>query len=309
MNRFLFRISFCLAFVFFGQGLVASDKSYDALMGSAKDQSTDFEAALAAAEEEGLATDWLLEARIVRQLSTGNFEELLALLPEVDQAGDDFRFGIGRTFISRMQLEGFADALRCIKAYQAGDYDQFVDYAVASYRKAPYFNQAFGIGELLNRYRYEQVQELAMQDFSVPMDMKLANVEGETRTLSEWMEGKDYMLVDFWASWCSPCIRLMPSLREKATSLSEQGVFVAGINTDRDDQLNNAVKVRERQEMQDVPWLLDSNGGDLSGLLMVDSIPRMVLLDPEGKVLYNGHPADPALGEALAEVGVALAGH
>jgi hypothetical protein len=98
----------------------------------------------------------------------------------------------------------------------------------------------------------------------------------------------------------------MPSLKEKQAKLSGQGVFVAGVNTDRRDQLDSAIKVREREDMGSVPWLLDRDGGDLSGMLMIDSIPRMVLIDREGVVLYNGHPSDPSLNAALAEAGVEL---
>lgn len=287
-------------------GFAASEAEHDALIALAKDKESDFAAELAAGVEAGMPADWILEAEIIRALSTGNAAAMFDLIPRIDAAGEEFRFGLERDFYSAQQLSGFADVLRCVVAYREGDTEGFEKYAVSSYEKAPDFNGAFGIGELLAQQRREEAQEAAMADFRVPMDMVLANAEGESKSLAEWMGDDEVMLVDFWASWCGPCIRLMPSLKEKQEKLSKQGVFVAGINTDRRDQLNNATTVREQHGMESVPWLLDRNGGDLSGMLMVDSIPRMVLIDRDGSVLYNGHPSDPSLGVALAKVGVEL---
>lgn len=287
-------------------GYSASEEEHDALIALAKDKDADFAAELSSAAEAGMSADWILEAEIIRALSTGDADGMFDLISRIDGAGDEFRFGVGRDFYSAQQLAGFADVLRCVVAFRAGDIETFEKYAVSSYEKAPGFNGAFGIGELLANQRREAVQKEAMADFRVPMDMVLANADGESKTLTEWLGDDEVMLVDFWASWCGPCIRLMPSLKEKQEKLSAQGVFVAGINTDRRDQLDSATSVREREGMESVPWLLDRNGGDLSGMLMIDSIPRMVLVDREGTVLYNGHPSDPSLNLALAKVGVDL---
>ncbi len=287
-------------------GFSATEEEHDALIALAKDKDSDFAAAFSSATEDGMAADWLLEAEIVRALSTGDGEAMFDLITRIDEVGEDFRYGIGRDFYSAQQLAGFADVLRCVVAYKAGDIESFEKYAISSYAKAPGFNGAFGIGELLANQRMEAVQKAALADFHVPMDLVLASADGESKTLTEWMGEDEVMLVDFWASWCGPCMRLMPSLKEKQAKLSAQGVFVAGVNTDSRDQLENATGVREREGMESVPWLLDRNGGDLSGMLMVDSIPRMVLIDREGTVLYNGHPSDPELGVALAKVGVEL---
>jgi len=250
--------------------------------------------------------DWLLEAELIRALSASDLERMIALLPRVEEAGDGFRYGFGRDFYSARQLEGFADTVRCVIAYQRGDMEGFERHAVKSFTKAPGFNRAFGIAELLARHRMEEAQQEALADFTVPMDMELASVDGDSRTLEQWMGGNKAMLVDFWASWCGPCIRLMPSLKEKEATLSAQGVFVAGVNTDRGEQQSKAARTREQHGMESVPWLLDRNGGDLSGMLMIDSIPRMVLIGREGQVLYNGHPMDEKLGVALAAIGVEL---
>ena len=54
--------------------------------------------------------------------------------------------------------------------------------------------------------------------------------------------------------------------------------------------------------MYGVTWLVEPNGKPFSELLKISSIPRMILLSPEGRVLFNGHPHDPALWTALKKI-------
>ena len=96
---------------------------------------------------------------------------------------------------------------------------------------------------------------------------------------------------------------LMPELKEKAKKLGPQGIAVAGMNVERG--LKKAERTRKKLEIG-FSWLVEPRGEPFSGPLQIDSIPRMVLISPEGKVLYNGRPQDPGLAKALTELGVKL---
>jgi hypothetical protein len=83
-------------------------------------------------------------------------------------------------------------------------------------------------------------------------------------------------------------------------------VVVIGMNKDDNDAQTIAERVRNDKNMGEMPWLLEPAERPFSTLLEIDSIPRMVLLTPEGKILFNGHPEDPALWEALAKIDAAI---
>ena len=64
-------------------------------------------------------------------------------------------------------------------------------------------------------------------------------------------------------------------------------------------------EVRAQKDMK-MPWLVEPKGSPFSELLGIDSIPRMILLSPEGKVLFNGHPEEPGLWDALKKLDSAI---
>ena len=73
------------------------------------------------------------------------------------------------------------------------------------------------------------------------------------------------------------------------------------MNKDDENAQNIAERIRKEQGMA-IPWLIEPPERPYTKLFELDSIPRMVLIAPTGKVLFNGHPQDPALWAALKTV-------
>jgi len=99
-------------------------------------------------------------------------------------------------------------------------------------------------------------------------------------------EGK-VVLVDFWATWCEPCLREMPNLKKNYENYRDKGFEVVGVNIDEDPQM-----VQRFLALQPLPWTTvisaDANARGFEHPLAVkcgiDAIPFLVLIGRDGKV-------------------------
>jgi hypothetical protein len=94
---------------------------------------------------------------------------------------------------------------------------------------------------------------------------------------------------------------LMPELRKKGEQLGKQGVVVVAMNTDSENAEAVADKVRREKDMT-IPWMVEPEDRPYSTALEIKSIPAMVLVTPDGKVQFFGHPQSPDLWKALKKI-------
>ena len=114
-------------------------------------------------------------------------------------------------------------------------------------------------------------------------DFSLKDTENQTVSLSE-ISGKSLTVVDFWATWCQPCIRSMPRLVDLSETYKDQGVNFIGISVDSPRNLSK-VKPFARSMGIEYPILLDSNG-ELMGELSVTAVPTLFIIDSDYRILY-----------------------
>lgn len=308
MNRIhIIGIFFFAPFILFAEShsAVSTEEALEALRASAIDQEADFDAAYATAEKVGIDAPTLLESKVLRLLGSGDLQAVLALIPALEENVDSFAIGEGGFFSTKTQAHGLLENLKAMKAREEGDWAAFEAHVKEGFWKSPELSNMFGISRLVTDRHNSLAQKEAMDSLRLPLDLAIQSVDGTTTTLGDMVSGKKAVLLDFWASWCGPCIALMPELKHKADVLPSQGVYVAGMNTDRSNQLRLAREVQEKHGM-DMPWLIEPESSPYSTALMINSIPRMILVGPEGNVLFNGHPMDPELSSTLSSIGVSL---
>lgn len=108
---------------------------------------------------------------------------------------------------------------------------------------------------------------------------KLSDQEGQSFS-HEQLKG-NYVLIDFWASWCKPCRKQNPQLRQLLEKYKAEGFDIVGISIDKD-----ATDWRKAIEEDQTDWkqLIDSEE-ELQEALGIQLIPLNYLLDRDGKVM------------------------
>lgn len=150
--------------------------------------------------------------------------------------------------------------------------------------------------------QYQRDQLLA--NVTIPLDQPLRTSAGEKVTLKELMNGKKAVLIDFWASWCAPCLQLMPELKQMGEQLPSQGVAVVAMNVG--EPAEKAEPVREKFGMT-IPWLLDTPDQLYNNLIQNATFPHQLLVNQKGEILFDGHPHENDLMTALQQLGAEMA--
>ena len=113
-----------------------------------------------------------------------------------------------------------------------------------------------------------------------PFDGK-TNIDGEERKLGD-LRGK-VVVLDFWATYCPPCLDAIPHLNELQTKHSAAGLEIIGMHSDSDDRL----KVPEFAERLKISYTLATPEDALTSFVFSTDtkIPQMIVLDREGKMV------------------------
>lgn len=140
-------------------------------------------------------------------------------------------------------------------------------------------------------------------------NFKLVNLQNKQVELKKLLE-KGPVLVDFWATWCKPCIKAFPELEALYQKYKDKGVTVVGINTDGP---RNQAKVKPFVNSLNIsfPILIDLNG-DVMRQYRVMVLPTSFLIAPDGKILETNigyvpqkmRKIDEMIGKMVAEKNV-----
>ncbi len=112
-------------------------------------------------------------------------------------------------------------------------------------------------------------------------------ITGQKRTMADF-KGK-VVVIDFWATWCGPCIADLPKVQKMYSEMKDQGVEIISISLDQAEDKGGLKALKDFVAKNPMPWAHYYQGafwdGEFSKSWGVNSIPALFLVDQNGTLV------------------------
>ncbi len=146
--------------------------------------------------------------------------------------------------------------------------------------------------------RYNQLKALTAGNPSPEFNFE--NHKGGKTSLKD-LEGK-YVYIDVWATWCAPCLREIPYLKEVEEEYKNKNIQFVGISIDEEKDYDKWKQMVDEKSLAGIQLMADSNwNSDFVKQYAILGIPRFILIDPKGNIVSADapRPSDPLLKQTL----------
>lgn len=95
------------------------------------------------------------------------------------------------------------------------------------------------------------------------------------------------MIVEFWATWCGPCVKNIPHLNQLHQKFSSKGLVIIGVTKEEPRKVRDFIKTHPMHYAVAI-----NRSGSLSKHFGVKGIPHALLVNAAGRVVWEGHPSN-----------------
>ncbi|MBP3474506.1 MAG: AhpC/TSA family protein [Alistipes sp.] len=180
-----------------------------------------------------------------------------------------------------------------------------VEEAMAIYDRMPSQGRDSGLG-LLAKQRIELLaSDVGGYEGERASDFERVAADGNRVRMSDYLSQDGYLLLDFWASWCVPCIEQMPNVRRLCEEYSERGLHIIGISSD--DDATAWRRAIEKYGLTEYPQVMSKDRSeerlffdemaDVCDRYEVESIPCFILIDGKGEIVARWQHFDEGIFE------------
>ena len=139
--------------------------------------------------------------------------------------------------------------------------------------------------QLVSQIKSEQNDADLVPGQKVP-DFTLADLEEKETILYDVLAENELVLVEFWASWCGPCIASFAKLKDLHSTYKANGFEIVSVAID-----SNSPHWEQASEEHDLPWIdvgeMSGWDGETATAYGVQFVPKSYLIDREGYILQK----------------------
>lgn len=259
--------------------------------------------AVAAARTAGVSEQAILEARFLFHVDRSEDKEIAALLPEFLARKETFKLTETEIFASVDDWLAVTEYVQALAALDKGDKDGFKRHITEAFWLSPKQGAAFA--PHIDRIRLMDAMKAVRLDFEKTYKQMSA---GKETTLGEILAGRKGLLLHFWSPWSRECEATISDFLITAEHLAGKDVAVASILPETSDKViadANAMLQATGKKISGA-WIVDTVKNPIVARLRVQSVPVVVLIAPDGSVLFNGHPADEDFWRTLQKINPAI---
>lgn len=256
----------------------------------------ELDAAIAEAKKQGVHEQTIYEAQFLFHVEHKSDQGIIDLLPIWEKQEKTFNLDHSEIFATKEDFLAVVEFARSLKALQENKRDDFKKHITEALWLSP--GQASAFTPYIESLRLSEHIKSTTLDLSV----EVSDINGtKNHSLKSALAGNRALLLHFWSPWSPDCETSLNDISAITETLEKEKVSLASLLIDgRTEILAEAKEFLKGQDQPlPGPQLLDRAKDSLAAKLRVTDLPTLVLLSPEGKILFHGRPGDAKLLEKI----------
>jgi hypothetical protein len=266
----------------------------------AENESKDaFDKRLNTAREQGASEQSLLEARFLFHVDRAEDSEIAALLPAILESKKTFALSDSAIFASLDDWLAVTEYVQALAALERGEKEKFKHHITEAFWLSPKQGAAFA--PHIDRIRLIE----AMKETRIDFSRSFVDIRNkQAHKLSEMLGQNKGLILHFWSPWSDECKATMADLLTTATYLTGQNFSHIAVLPETSNKVikdANAMIADSNRKISGA-WIVDSQENSLSEMLKVQTVPTVILISNDGKILFNGHPSNEEFWSSLRRI-------
>lgn len=249
-------------------------------------------------KKAGLPEQMFLEARFVFLVNEDDHAALAKLSTKLEAHLPKFSPDNTMLFAVEEDFASIVEYTKALAALEKNDTALFKKHITEAFWLSP--SHAAQFAPLINDLRTKE----AMNKITLDLDREFEDQKskGATKSLKSIASDSPAFLIHFWSPWVQQSMAAMEEISTVSETLIKNKIPVTSILLSSTDEAKKDAQTFLAGDGAKNPghWLIDTETSSLGSLMRVSAFPTVVLVSREGKVLFNGDPADARLWDKLA---------